>query len=733
MPDLLFDQENSYFKLAFDFIEKTNCSLYLTGKAGTGKTTFLKQIRNHSSKKMVVVAPTGVAAINATGVTIHSFFQLPFATFIADAPRGFGVNSNIVDRHLLLKNFKINNNKKKIIEELELLIIDEVSMLRADLLDAIDTLLKIFRQNENPFGGVQVLFIGDLYQLPPVVKDTEKELFSTYYESPYFFHAAVFKQIKLVFIELKKVYRQNEYQFINLLNNIRYNELSYEDFEMLNQRYKPEFEPPPNEQYITLTTHNAKADEINKRELEKINEPLFLFNCSIEGEVNEKHFPTEMQLKLKKGAQVMFVKNDSSGEGNYYNGRIAKIINIADDEIIVQFDDATDYFTVNKETWENITFEYNEELNTVEEKVIGTFTQYPLKLAWAITIHKSQGLTFNQAIIDAGASFAPGQVYVALSRCVSLDGVILLSKINAYAIQNDSRIYHFSMGQEPLHVLEQQLEYESQVYDFVKISKLFQWRQMTEMAYELYKGTLAAKALPTSYQAVQITHEILKQTQKQEQVADKFLLQLQQLFSEWEYSRNHHHLIARLKKAIHYFANAVFAALYMPLHDFYNEIKNVTRIKKYLERVLLAENQWWTKIENLQKASLNGELIYPTPLIYKPQIIEPLNGKKAKGDSAKETLAFYKSGKSIDEIAQMRNLKEATILTHLATFILTGELDIKPFLKPEAIQEIKSSYQNLSEFSLSNLFNNLQQKYSHAEIRMAINYLIFKKEIQDRT
>ena len=733
MAEILFDKGNQYFQLAFDFIEKTNCSLYITGKAGTGKTTFLKYVRTNSSKKMVVVAPTGVAAINATGVTIHSFFQLPFATFIADAPRGFGKNSNIVDRHLLFKNIKINKNKRKLIEELELLIIDEVSMLRADLLDVIDTLLQIFRNNNKPFGGVQMLFIGDLYQLPPVVKDNERELFSTYYNSPYFFDALVFKKIHLIFIELKKIYRQSEHQFINLLNNIRNNDLTYEDFETLNNRYLPNFEPQANEQYITLTTHNAKADEINKRELDKINEPLFLFNCTIEGEVNEKHFPTEMQLKLKNDSQVMFIKNDSSGEGKYYNGKIAKIIYLNQDAITVQFQNDNEILTIEKETWENIIFEYNEESNSVEEKVIGKFTQYPIKLAWAITIHKSQGLTFEKAIIDAGTSFAPGQVYVALSRCVSLDGVVLLSKINAYAIQNDARIYHFNIKQEPIHVLENILEYESKIYDFTKVSKIFQWQPICNIAQELYERTLAAKALPQNERAIQFSYTLLKRVKEQQQIADKFLQQLQQLYADWEYSRDYQQLISRLQKAIQYFVNLVYDELYIPTQIFFNEIKNAKRIKKYSEFLKYAEIYWWEKIESLQKLTINEELIFKNAyLIKKEEKIIESKTKKSKGDSAKESFMLFNAGKSIDEIATLRNLKNTTIESHLSDCILNGELDIAHFLKSESIEQIKKMYEQLPYLSVSKIVNMLEQKYTFGEVKMAINHLLYKNEIKQK-
>ncbi|MBK6329540.1 MAG: AAA family ATPase [Bacteroidetes bacterium] len=439
MKNSHIDDTNHYFKLAFDYVMNTSCPIYLTGKAGTGKTTFLKYVKQHCTKNMIVVAPTGVAAINAGGVTMHSFFQLPFGPYVADAPRGFGLNENMVDKNALLGKLKLGGNKRTLIQELELLVIDEVSMLRSDMLDAIDTILRMVRKRNKPFGGVQVLFIGDLYQLPPVVKDTEATIFKTYYQSPFFFHAKVFEQTQPIFIELKKIYRQNEQQFIDILNNLRNNDLSEQDFDILNSRYNPTF-TPKDHKYITLTSHNHKADAINHQELEKLKSTVYEYHGEIKGEFNDKQLPTDLLLKLKEGAQVMFIKNDSSGLGRYYNGKIAIIDKIDKNEIIVRFPDSNDIMTIEKETWENITYRHDDEKNNIEEKVLGTYTQFPLRLAWAITIHKSQGLTFTHAIIDAGSSFAPGQVYVALSRCTSLEGIVLQSRILPNAIHSNYRI-----------------------------------------------------------------------------------------------------------------------------------------------------------------------------------------------------------------------------------------------------------------------------------------------------
>ena len=412
------DDQNKIFKLAYGFVNDTNSHIYLTGKAGTGKTTFLRYVKMNCEKNLVVVAPTGVAAINAGGVTMHSFFQLPFNPYIPHAQTGFGMNANVVDKNTLLNNIRFNSQKRKLLEELQLLIIDEVSMLRADMLDAIDTILRSFRRNQRPFGGVQMLFIGDLYQLPPVVTDNDKDLFDQHYTSPFFFHAKVFEQTKPLFVELKKIYRQTEETFIDLLNKVRHNRLEYDDFELLNERYKPNFKGEAN-QYITLTSHNFKADKINELELNVLNARIHEFKGEIKNDFGEKQLPTEMILRLKEGAQVMFIKNDSSPEKKYYNGKIVIIHKINNDEITVKFPDKGELLVLEKETWDNVSYELNTEKNEIEEKILGQFIQYPLRLAWAITIHKSQGLTFEKAIIDAGYSFAAGQVYVALSRCTS--------------------------------------------------------------------------------------------------------------------------------------------------------------------------------------------------------------------------------------------------------------------------------------------------------------------------
>lgn len=475
---MLHDAHNDMFTLAADFINYTNRSVFLTGRAGTGKTTFLKYIKSSCAKQSAVIAPTGVAAINAGGVTIHSFFQLPFTPFVPER-KIFTKDDSSIDAHHLLGRIKMNRERRKILQQLELLIIDEISMVRCDVLDAIDLVLRHFRFNYNePFGGVQLLFIGDMFQLPPVVQDDEWRILSQFYSSPFFFDSKVLQEEEPVHIELNKIYRQNEQQFIELLNKVRNNEMDEEGFELLNSRYQPNFIPSGGEECITLTTHNYKADTMNADALQQLQTETKTYKAIIKGEFNEKSYPAEELLQLKTGAQVMMIKNDP--EKKYFNGRIGIITKLEEEIVQVQCKDEVSAIEIKREVWENIRYALNPTTQTVEEDVAGSFEQFPLRLAWAITIHKSQGLTFERAVIDAGSAFAAGQVYVALSRCTTLQGVILKSRITNNGLHNDERIIQFSRRkQQRLHLLGdldqskkmQQLGLLKTIFDLTAIAK----------------------------------------------------------------------------------------------------------------------------------------------------------------------------------------------------------------------------------------------------------------------
>lgn len=483
------DEDNIIFKTAADFINNSSHPVFLTGKAGTGKTTFLKYIKEKSRKNIVVVAPTGVAAINAGGTTIHSFFQLPFAPFLPENKKHFAVsNTHTADKNSLLGNLRLSAERREVMELLELLIIDEISMVRCDVLDAIDAVLRhVRRQYSKPFGGVQVLYIGDMYQLPPVIKGEEWKILGAIYSNQYFFSSQVVTEQYPVYIELKKVYRQSDASFINLLNQVRNNEMDEDGYSLLHSRYMPDFNPASTESFITLTTHNNKADAINVRELSKLVEKTFSFNATVNGAFYDNSFPADEVLNLKIGAQVMFLKNDLEKIRRYYNGKIGVINKIEDDKIWVECmqDDFSQLIEVKRETWRNVKYALNSKTQRIEEEELGSFTQYPLRLAWAITIHKSQGLTFQNAVIDAGNAFAPGQVYVALSRCTSLDGIVLRSKISYNSLHSDERIVDFASRQQSGRVQEQILFNARKQYQQEIILRLFDFKVTETLVNDL--------------------------------------------------------------------------------------------------------------------------------------------------------------------------------------------------------------------------------------------------------
>ncbi len=424
---------NPELQLADEFLQYTNCNVFLTGKAGTGKTTFLKDFNKHSPKRMVVTAPTGVAAINAGGVTLHSFFQMPFGPFVPGS-----------EAHSQSHQRRFNREKINLIKSLDLLVIDEISMVRADLLDGVDAVLQRYRRSNLPFGGVQLLMIGDLHQLSPVVKDAEWRLLKPYYDSAYFFSSNSLSKTELFTIELKHIYRQSDTRFINLLNSVRDNNLDESGIAALNKRFDPNFSPGDKEGYITLCTHNRKADGINFSKLHSVKNKKHTFDAEVEGDFPEHTFPTQATLDLKIGAQVMFVRNDPSPDKRFFNGKIGEITRIKSDEIWIKCPDENNQIIVEPAVWENIEYKLNQESGEIKENKIGTFEQYPLKLAWAITIHKSQGLTFDKAIIDAQAAFAHGQVYVALSRCRTLEGMVLSSTLSPRTMKTDPTVLRFT-------------------------------------------------------------------------------------------------------------------------------------------------------------------------------------------------------------------------------------------------------------------------------------------------
>jgi DNA-binding CsgD family transcriptional regulator len=484
------NRTNEIFELAADLVNYTDKHVFLTGKAGTGKTTFLKYIRDNTHKNTAIVAPTGVAAINAGGTTLHSLLQLPFGVFVPEGSRPMHLETReeIHDRQSLVRRLRITGNKRKVIEALELLIIDEISMVRADLLDMVDSVLRFVRKRPNiPFGGVQMLYIGDMFQLPPVLKDNDREILKDYYKSQFFFDARVIQQAPPQYVELTHVYRQSDETFIRVLNQVRNNQLTDDGLTLLQSRFIPDFKAPKGENYITLATHNYMADQINAEELATLSTRVFEFEATVEEDFPEHAYPVEKLLRLKLGAQVMFLKNDTETPRKFFNGKIGIITDIDKDKIKVKCPNDPEPIMVPKEVWRNIRYSYEQNTRTVKEDELGTFTQFPLRLAWAITIHKSQGLTFEKAIINAGKAFESGQVYVALSRCTSLQGMVLLSPIHKGLVMTHERIAMFGRKERLLTDLQKQTAVAKQVYIRKQLMVVFNFSEAHLKVVQLHQ------------------------------------------------------------------------------------------------------------------------------------------------------------------------------------------------------------------------------------------------------
>ncbi len=516
----------SIYDFAKDIILNTDTTLFVTGRAGTGKTTLLRYVAESSQKNTVVVAPTGIAAINAGGVTIHSFFKLPFAPFIP----------SVIEAKKLIAGQKMRAEFRSVIRSVDMIIIDEVSMLRADILDAIDVVLRHYRNSKFPFGGVQMVFFGDMYQLPPVCVNDEWFILKDYYSTPYFFSAKVFEKQEIVCLELDKIFRQRDADFVEILNQVRNNNISKENFNRLNDRYNPDFDLENNPDFVVLTTHNAVSDDINESRLIDIDSKTFIFDAAIKGDFPEYLYPVEQQIVLKKGARVMFTANDHiNPERLYYNGKMGTVVELEDNNVYVTCDGEDDPIQVNYETWENNTFSYNRKENSVDVKTIGTFTQLPLRLAWAITIHKSQGLTFQKVAIDAANSFTSGQVYVALSRCTSLDGIVLLSPINSNSIMVDSRIQRFSKNNFNEDLLPDFVNRKKRDTLCNMLIKLFSFNLLEVSVLDL-KGYVTEFRADFSDYTPQMVENILSIVQDLSDVGTRFAVQLRKITNANDFS-----------------------------------------------------------------------------------------------------------------------------------------------------------------------------------------------------
>ncbi|WP_459918013.1 helix-turn-helix domain-containing protein [Desulfocicer niacini] len=536
--------KNPELELAREFVLHTGCNLFLTGKAGTGKTTFLQTLEKATAKQMIITAPTGVAAINAGGVTLHSFFQLPFGPFVPGSE---------TQEHNRQRLFRFSREKLKIIRSLDLLVIDEISMVRSDLLDAVDALLRRLRRNERPFGGVQLLMIGDLHQLPPVVKQEEWGLLQQYYASPYFFSSQALLQTELISIELQHIYRQTDARFIRLLNQVRDNCLDSQGMEALNQRHVQGFIPDPDQGYITLTTHNLTAESINNNRLNDLNGKFSGFEAEVSGEFPGHSFPTPANLILKKGAQVMFLRNDTSADKRYFNGKIGKIISMSPEEIWISCPGESDAIKVEPVEWENIKYTVDDETKEIQTEVIGKFKQFPLKLAWAITIHKSQGLTFDKAVIEAGAAFAHGQVYVALSRCRTLEGMVLNSPIPARGIDADATILSFLAMARENHPSLEKLEAARVTFQQNLLLECFDFKRL-QSRFNYLTGLLTGNARVVQISGISDVAGLRHMAwQDVFAVSEKFKHQLMGIFAQGHLPESHDHTLERIAKASGWF------------------------------------------------------------------------------------------------------------------------------------------------------------------------------------
>ena len=615
-------ENNPELQLAWQFIENTGTHLFLTGKAGTGKTTFLRRLKEQSPKRMVILAPTGIAAINAGGVTIHSFFQLSFAPFVPET------TFNSSQTH-----YRFSKEKRNIIRSMDLLVIDEISMVRADLLDAIDSALRRYRDREKPFGGVQLLMIGDLQQLAPVVKENEWEMLKNYYETPYFFASRALRETVYMTIELKTVYRQSDTFFLSLLNKIRENQADDEVLNELNRRYQPGFRPRKEEGYIRLTTHNYQAQKVNDNELASLPGQTYSFRAEIDGTFPEYLYPADEVLTIKAGAQIMFLKNDPSSEKRYYNGMIGEVAAGNDAGMIVRGKDNGDEFQLLPEEWGNYKYVLNEETKEITEEIEGTFRQYPIRLAWAITIHKSQGLTFERAIIDARNSFAHGQTYVALSRCKTLEGMVLESPLRREAIISDSTVDDFTKEVERNKPGNRQLHDMQKAYFFDLLSDLFNFysldqaykrllRLIDEDLYKLYPKQLAEyKEL-----APHIKEKIVE-------VSQRFRNQYTRLINGSDDYAADQGLQERVRSGAGYFrkelepVRALFEKTNMPLDN--KELR-----KQLNERLQALDDALWIK-ESLLEAMMGQPFTVTGYLKLKAKVTLSLEDDSSSGSSPK--------------------------------------------------------------------------------------------------
>lgn len=737
------------------FISQTNRSLFLTGKAGTGKTTLLKKIIATTHKNTVVVAPTGIAALNAGGVTIHSFFQLPFGAFlpIDEDPPFVSEERSYHTRKSLVQHFRMNSTQQATLRNLELLIIDEVSMLRADVLDAMDVILRKVRRYNQPFGGVQVLFIGDLMQLPPVVRQQEEQILRQYYSGFFFFNAHVIRASNVLYVELDKIYRQADPTFIQLLNNLRNNHITQENIALLNKHVRPDFDPTKVEGYITLTTHNYVVDKMNNQALQALEGTSHTYKAYIKDDFPSKLYPIEPEMELKLGAQVMFVRNDTAAEKRYYNGKIGRVTHLSNYDIEVTFPEEKRTITVEKETWDNVKYNLDEKSGEIKEEVIGSFIQYPLKLAWAITVHKSQGLTFEKAVLDLAGVFAPGQAYVGLSRLRSLEGLVLLTPIRTNGLKNDQQVVAYAQNKSSSDDLSQALSTETMQFIRDKSLRAFNWDHVVSrwLAYETSHKTAALSTEKGKSQAVFCEQlDALMQTLEPARVFRNQLLKITHP-EVFKFTKIHE----RIEAAYDYFIKPLEEVFKSNLRQIYL-LKKKTGTKQYLEELseldealtetilqlkrlkqlvftiyarnpLTKENLWTSEIMNYKTvkiAIIKQALAKEFPSLEFKQdksvvsVSSPKKTKRPPESTYDDTLELLEAGKTLKEISELRKIKKNTIVKHAVKLIQDERVELACLISVERIEELQEKVGTDPMMGLNEMLAKAGETYTMDEIRM---------------
>lgn len=718
-------------ELAANYVNTTNRHIFLTGKAGTGKTTFLKYITEHTYKNTVVAAPTGIAAINAGGVTLHSLLQLPFGSFVPDNIPLSSSDGQVNTPATLFQNSKFSASKRQLIQELELLIIDEVSMLRADLLDCIDQTLRYLRKKRNlPFGGLQILFIGDLMQLPPVVKDDERGLLSAFYPSLYFFESRALKEQPPIRVELTKIFRQSDQDFIDLLNRLRHNNQSEDDLNFLNRYYNPDFNQAEETGYIHLTTHNYRADKLNQSKLQSLESEVHSFHAHLEGTFPDSMFPTTPELHLKEGAQVMFIKNDPSGEGKFFNGKIGLVSSLSDEEIWVQFENG-DEVLVESYKWENKRYTLDQITNEIEETFLGSFDQYPIKLAWAVTIHKSQGLTFEKAILDLSGTFAPGQLYVALSRLTSLKGLVFSSPLPEKPPEIDASLETFNRTFQDEEELEKNLENDRKRYIHEYSKEAFDFTPLIRELGDHERSFNKDENRSLKQQYFDWTKELINDTIPLQRVGEGFANEVRKNLATENYLP---HLDERMNKAKDYFLN-ILIPLTTRIKDQRKSLKKEAKVKTYRKELEHLEDLYLRNIRQIEKLTLLVQAAHTNKSLTKEDLrsttatqlaeVKSTNKaeKKDKRPTAEISYELFQQGKNISEIANTRGLVKGTIEGHLATYVEKGAVPIEKLIDSKRIEliieKIQGGLTNSAEIKAA-----LPADYSYGEIKLIQAHLI---------